>query len=218
MNYELLFDLIVSRNKLSLKMLGMVSEISKNVRAVIKKALIMVVMNKFDNNVDMNELIKALEQYTGLARLELKHYEIGTAEAKTLASVLSQCTALSALNLGCNSLGPYGMQSLAKVLPLCTALTGLGLYNNRIGPIGAVSIAKVLSQCNLTVLDLHYNRIRSEGAGRLIRVISLCLRPLTINLSYNMIGKKIIIAFEKLESKNFKFICDEDEEIAIEFD
>jgi len=35
-----------------------------------------------------------------------------------------------------------------------------------------------------------------------------------------MIGEKIISAFEKLESKstNFKFICEEDEEIPIEFD
>jgi hypothetical protein len=92
-----------------------------------------------------------------------------------------------------------------------------------IGPIGAVSLAKVLPLCTaLTVLDLHYNQIRTEGAGRLVRVIQSCLGSLTLtlNLSYNMIGEKIISAFEKLESKstNFKFICEEDEEIPIEFD
>jgi predicted nuclease of predicted toxin-antitoxin system len=48
-------------------------------------------------------------------------------------------------------------------------------------------------------------------------VLPECIALREVDVSNNAIGEKMVNALQALESKNFKLICDGDEEVDIEF-
>lgn len=121
----------------------------------------------------MDRLSIALDStYCGVTQLSLARNSISPAGAMKIAGALCS-SRVTALNLGGNELGDEGAKSLADVLTHagCNVVT-LDLSRNNIGEGGAGCIAMALRNRNCVQnLNLHGNKIKSEGAEKLFGAV-----------------------------------------------
>ncbi|WP_264683214.1 leucine-rich repeat domain-containing protein [Wolbachia endosymbiont (group B) of Euphydryas aurinia] len=149
----------------------------------------------YDIKVDINELIRFLQQNKYIKELSLIRCNIGNEGAKALAN--SNLTNLTQLDLHRNNIGHEGAKALAK--SNLTNLTELNLSYNNIGHEGAKALANS-NLTNLTELNLSYNNIGHEGAKALAK--SNLTNLTKLDLSFNMIGHEGAKALAKSNLTN----------------
>jgi hypothetical protein len=87
---------------------------------------------------------------------------------RQLISLVTTCQ-ITRLELPCCNMS-IQLERFKKTLAQCKSLTNLNLYNNNLGATGVISLIGVLGQCS--VLNLAHNNIDTEGATRLVDVLT----------------------------------------------
>ena len=151
-----------------------------------------LVLKRCDIQINIEQLVKVLEQCPKLQKLNLKGNNI-TAEGVTkITKVLEQYNnqELNYLDLSINKIGDFGAEKVAELLyhNKCSKLLHLNLSLNKIGDMGTEKLALAIGQypnLMLIELDLSHNLIRADGVDSLITQCSTIKR---LDLSWNYIG------------------------------
>lgn len=154
-----------------------------------------LVLKRCDIQINIDQLIKVLEQCPMLQKLNLKGNNITAEGVSKITKVLEQYNnqELNYLDLSINKIGDFGVEKVAELLchKSCSKLLHLNLSLNKIGDIGTEKLALALGQCSnlmLIELDLSHNLIRADGVDSLIVVIAQCPTIKRLDLSWNYIG------------------------------
>jgi len=142
--------------------------------------------------INIDQLIKVLEQCPMLQKLILKDNNITGEGVAKIIKVLEQYNnqELNYLDFSINKIGDFGAKKVAELLyhNKCSKLLHLNLSLNKIGDIGTEKLALALEKCSnlmLIELDLSHNLIRADGVDSLI---SKCSTIKRLDLSWNYIG------------------------------
>jgi Ran GTPase-activating protein (RanGAP) involved in mRNA processing and transport len=122
-----------------------------------------------------------------LQALNLSNSVIGVSGLERIARGLAHCRQLRHLNLSNNPLGSGGMEELASALS--HRLEHLSIFNALLDHKAVQRLAANLHCPNLTVLNLSWNRIGSEGCKALARSLrdGSCPNLTSLNISHNYI-------------------------------
>ncbi|XP_004349225.2 hypothetical protein CAOG_02475 [Capsaspora owczarzaki ATCC 30864] len=121
--------------------------------------------------------------------LDLRHNEIGDAEAQAIAEALKVNTETNTILLGKNRIGDAGAQAIAEALKVNKSVITLYVEGNQIGDAGAQAIAETLKvNTTLTVLDVSDNQIGDAGAQAIFEAIKVNPTVTFIDLHTNEIG------------------------------
>lgn len=151
-----------------------------------------LVLKRCDIQINIEQLVKVLEQCPMLQKLNLKGNNITAEGAGKITQAIEQYNnqELNYLDLSINKIGDFGAEKVAELLSnnKCSKLLYLNLSLNKIGDIGTDKLALALGKYpNLILieLDLSHNLIRADGVDSLI---SKCSTIKRLDLSWNYIG------------------------------
>ena len=131
-----------------------------------------------------------LKQLNALSHLGLYGNQLRDKGVQRLA--LGQCKSLSFLDIAACDIGPVGAGVLAIDLGQCTMLSQLRVSFNAIPVVvceGAGVMAGMIKQYpQFFCIELGYNGIQAEGAGRIVAVLGRCASLSHIDLRHDNIG------------------------------
>mmetsp|Transcript_31200 Transcript_31200/g.48858 ORF Transcript_31200/g.48858 Transcript_31200/m.48858 type:complete len:380 (+) Transcript_31200:114-1253(+) len=115
--------------------------------------------------VNWSKVAGVVGKMKNLVHLDLRHAQLCSKRAATLAKELDGCNTLHHLELSFNNIQDEGMQALTWALRNCSKLQHLGLANNGISNEGASVLSHVIGSCHsLKHLNLEWNTILAQGA------------------------------------------------------
>jgi len=151
-----------------------------------------LILSRCDIQINIEQLVKVLEQCPMLQKLNLKDNNITGEGVAKIIKVLEQYNnqELNYLDLSINKIGDIGAEKVAELLchNKCSKLLHINLSLNKIGDIGTNKLALALGKypnLMLIELDLSHNLIRADGVDSLI---SKCSTIKRLDLSWNYIG------------------------------
>jgi Ran GTPase-activating protein (RanGAP) involved in mRNA processing and transport len=174
---------------------------AKGIRAIspeLRKNTTLKVLNVSSNAIKSQGaalLADALMNATGsgLRTIDISCNKVGPAGIQAFAKLLAVDRRLEGLYASRNDIGPEGARLLHNALKVNYTLKDLRLEANNIGDIGFVKIVESLAETFLRTsgvekLVLGYNKISSEGAKSLCRVLKENEKLRHIDLTGNMIS------------------------------
>jgi Ran GTPase-activating protein (RanGAP) involved in mRNA processing and transport len=151
-----------------------------------------LVLKRCDIQINIEELVKVLEQCPMLQKLNLKGNNITPEGVGKITQAIEQYNnqELNYLDLSINKIGDIGAIKVAELLcnNKCSKLLYVNLSLNKIGDVGTEKLALALGKypnLMLIELDLSHNLIRADGVDSLI---SKCSTIKRLDLSWNYIG------------------------------
>ena len=150
-----------------------------------------LVLSRCNIQINIEQLVKVLEQCPMLQKLNLKGNNITTEGVAKIIKVIEQYNLeINYIDLSINKIGDIGAEKVAELLfnNKCSKLLYLNLSLNKIGDMGTEKLALAIGQypnLMLIELDLSHNLIRADGVDSLI---TQCSKIKRLDLSWNYIG------------------------------